>query len=73
MAPLFKYLVLREEAKVSDSGGSVKVFRGMVTMKFGNPSPKTVKPTMAHFFYMDQKDPSKVSRWIGAAHRVLSA
>ena len=47
-------------------GGSVKVFRGIVTMKFDDPSMKTVKPTMAHFFYMDKKDPSKVSRWMGA-------
>jgi hypothetical protein len=24
------------------------------------------KPSMAHFFYMDKADPSKVSRWVGA-------
>jgi hypothetical protein len=47
-------------------GGSLKVFRGIVTMKFDTPGQKTVKPTMAHFFYMDEADPSKVSRWIGA-------
>ena len=47
-------------------GGSLKVFRGVVTMKFDDPTKSTVRPTMAHFFYMDKKDPSKVSRWIGA-------
>jgi hypothetical protein len=25
-----------------------------------------VRPTMSHFFYMDEKDPTKVGRWIGA-------
>jgi hypothetical protein len=25
-----------------------------------------VKPVMSHFFYMDEKDPTKVRRWIGA-------
>lgn len=35
-------------------------------MKFDDPSKNTVKPTTAHFFYMDKKDPSKVSCWIGA-------
>ena len=47
-------------------GGSLKVFRGIVTMKFDDPSKKTVKPVMTHFFYMDTADPSKVKRWIGA-------
>jgi hypothetical protein len=47
-------------------GGPLKVFRGTVTMKFDDPKLETVYPTMAHFFYMDEKDPSKVSRWIGA-------
>jgi hypothetical protein len=47
-------------------GGSLKVFRGTVTMKFDDPGKKSVKPTMTHFFYMDEKDQTKVSRWIGA-------
>jgi hypothetical protein len=47
-------------------GGSLKIFRGIVTMKFDDPSTKTVMPTMAHFFYMDKADPSKVIRWMGA-------
>jgi hypothetical protein len=25
-----------------------------------------VHPTMTHFFYMDEKDDTKVRRWIGA-------
>ena len=47
-------------------GGSLKIFRGIVTMKFDDPNMKTVKPVMTHFFYMDGKDPSKVSRWFGS-------
>jgi len=47
-------------------GGSLKVFRGIVTMKFDDPGIETVKPVMTHFFYMDDKDPSKVSRWFGS-------
>ena len=44
----------------------LKVFHGKVTMKFDDDSIATVKPSMAHFFYMDESDPSKVIRWIGA-------
>ena len=44
----------------------LKVFHGKVTMDFDDPSMATVRPTMTHFFYMDETDPSKVSRWIGA-------
>ena len=47
-------------------GGAIKVFRGVVTMTFDDPSMKTVKPTMTHFFYMDKRDPAKVSKWYGA-------
>ncbi len=47
-------------------GGSLKIFHGVVTMKFDDPAMNIVKPSMAHFFYMDEADPSKVSRWIGA-------
>jgi hypothetical protein len=47
-------------------GGTLKVFRGLVTMTFDDPAMKTVKPVMTHFFYMDDKDPSKVRSWIGS-------
>jgi hypothetical protein len=47
-------------------GGSLKIFRGIVTMKFDDPTKKTVKPVMTHFFYMDANDPTKVSRWVGS-------
>lgn len=47
-------------------GGSLKVFRGIVTMTPNDTSKPVVRPTMAHFFYMDEKDPSKVKRWHGA-------
>jgi hypothetical protein len=45
---------------------SLKVFRGTVAMTFDDPGIARKKPSMAHFFYMDKDDPSKVSRWIGA-------
>jgi hypothetical protein len=45
---------------------TLKVFHGKVGMKFNDPGIKPVRPTMCHFFYMDPKDPTKVSRWIGA-------
>jgi hypothetical protein len=44
----------------------LKVFHGKVTMTFDDPAVPVVKPTMTHFFYMDQTDPAKVSRWIGS-------
>jgi hypothetical protein len=44
----------------------LKVFHGKVGMKFDDPSHKPVKSTMTHFFYMDEKAPAKVKRWIGA-------
>lgn len=47
-------------------GGSLKVFRGIVTMIPDDSSKPTVKPVMSHFFYMDEADPSKVRRWVGA-------
>ena len=47
-------------------GGSLKVFRGFVTMKPNDPSQPTVKPAMTHFFYMDKKDPTKVVQWYGS-------
>ena len=45
---------------------SLKIFRGTVTMKFDDPKLPTVKPTMTHFFYMDEKDPTKVKHWYGS-------
>jgi len=47
-------------------GGSIKVFRGFVTMKPNDPSQKTVRPAMTHFFYMDEVEPSKVAHWCGS-------
>ena len=47
-------------------GGSLKIFHGIVTMKPDDSSKPTVRPVMSHFFYMDEKDPTKVRRWIGA-------
>jgi hypothetical protein len=47
-------------------GGTLKVFRGIVTMKPNDPTKPTVKPVMTHFFYMDERDPTKVRSWIGA-------
>jgi hypothetical protein len=47
-------------------GGSLKVFRGVVTMTPDDKTKPTVRPTMAHFFYMDPADQTKVIRWQGA-------
>jgi hypothetical protein len=44
----------------------LKVFRGFVAMVFDDESIATVKPTMQHFFYMDEKDPTKVKAWYGS-------
>jgi len=44
----------------------LKVFHGKVGMKFDDPNIKPVRPTMTHFFYMDEKAPTKVKHWIGA-------
>ena len=44
----------------------LKVFHGKVTMTFDDAGITPVRPTMTHFFYMDETDPSKVSRWIGS-------
>jgi hypothetical protein len=48
-----------------DSPG-LKVFRGFVTMVFDDKTIATVRPTMQHFFYMDDKDPTKVKAWYGS-------
>ena len=47
-------------------GGSIKIFHGKVTMTFGDPGMAPVRPTMTHFFCMDEADPTKVRRWVGA-------
>jgi hypothetical protein len=47
-------------------GGSLKVFRGTVTMTPDDESQPVVKPVMTHFFYMDEQAPSKVARWYGS-------
>ena len=46
--------------------GFLKVFRGVVDMKPDDRSRPTVHPTMSHFFYMDEKDQTKVRWWVGA-------
>jgi hypothetical protein len=47
-------------------GGFLKVFRGFVTMTPNDPTQKSVRPAMTHFFYMDETDPSKVAHWYGS-------
>jgi hypothetical protein len=47
-------------------GGSLKVFRGIVTMTPDDTSNPVVKPVMTHFFYMDEADPTKVRHWFGS-------
>jgi hypothetical protein len=46
-------------------GGQLKVFHGVVDMTPDAGGP-AVHPTMTHFFYMDERDPTKVGRWVGA-------
>ena len=41
-------------------GGSIKVFRGIVTMKPNHGGKPIVKPVMSHFSYVDDKDPTNV-------------
>ena len=45
---------------------ALKVFRDTVTMTPDDKSKPVVKPVMTHFFYMDEKDPSKVRWWVGS-------
>ena len=47
-------------------GGSLKVFRGIVTMTPDDRSKPPVRPVMTHFFYMDDADPTKVRSWVGS-------
>jgi hypothetical protein len=46
--------------------GFLKVFHGVVDMTPDDRSGAIVHPTMCHFFYMDEKDNTKVRRWVGA-------
>jgi hypothetical protein len=46
--------------------GSLKVFRGTVTMTPDDKSKPTVTPVMTHFFYMDENEPTKVRSWFGS-------
>jgi hypothetical protein len=46
--------------------GPLKVFRGTVTMTPNDKGKPVVKPVMTHFFYMDERDPSKVRNWFGS-------
>jgi hypothetical protein len=47
-------------------GGTIKVFRGVVTMTPDDQSKPVVKPVMTHFFYMDEANPEKVRAWYGS-------
>ena len=47
-------------------GGVLKVFRGVVTMTPDDKTKPVVRPTMTHFFYMDENDHTKVKHWYGA-------
>ena len=59
------FTAYHEVAEYWDSP-SLKIFHGTVAMTFDDPAMTPKKPTMAHFFYMDKADPTKVSRWVGA-------
>ena len=47
-------------------GGQLKIFRGIVTMTPDDRSQPVVRPVMTHFFYMDERDPTKVRAWHGS-------
>jgi hypothetical protein len=47
-------------------GGTLKVFRGTVTMTPDDNSKPVVKPVMTHLFYMDEHDLTKFRNWFGA-------
>lgn len=59
------FTALHEVSEYWD-GGSLKIFRGIVTMTPDDPSKPSVRPVMTHFFYMDETDPTKVRSWIGS-------
>jgi hypothetical protein len=44
----------------------LKIFRGRVRMTPDDASHAPVLPTMTHFFYMDETNPTKVKHWHGA-------
>lgn len=46
--------------------GAVKMFYGEITTT-DHGSGKIATAAVCHFFYMDEQDPGKVRRWIGAA------
>ena len=45
---------------------TLKIFHGKVAMTFDDPETASVRPTMTHFFYMDENDSTKVKRWVGS-------
>lgn len=45
---------------------ALKIFRGFVTMVFNDKNIPSARPAMQHFFYMDDKDPTKVAAWYGS-------
>lgn len=47
-------------------GGSLKVFRGTVTMIPDDRTKPALRPVMTHFFYMDERNPDKVRSWFGS-------
>ena len=47
-------------------GGTIKVFRGSVTMTPDDQKKSPVRPVMTHFFYMDEENPDKVCAWYGS-------
>jgi hypothetical protein len=47
-------------------GGALKVFRGTVRMTPDDAAQAVVTPVMTHFFYMDERDATKVRRWYGS-------
>jgi hypothetical protein len=59
------FTALRDVVEYWDCG-SLKVFRGTVTMTPDDKSKPVVEPVRTHFFYMDEDDPTKVRRWLGA-------
>jgi hypothetical protein len=61
-----KQMTTHHEVAEYWDGGSLKVFRGFVTMKFDDPKKGVLKPAMTHFFYMDEANPSKVRAWYGS-------
>lgn len=59
------FTALHEVVEYWDAG-SLKVFRGTVTMIPDDKIKPVVKPAMTHFFYMDETRPDKVRHWFGA-------